>query len=216
MADEIQEEDQDLIDSIFEQDDENLGNIGQMNFNVQPSAPHPPSHNTQPPGVMQPTTMHNDSISPVPTITSTEGTPVAPIGDQYDLERMNIDEVNDLFDEDFEYNEANYQPAGQPMQGGQTQPTPGVTNMTGGTVSDGGDAPNTNTPNESNIEDRTEGGTTGTTPSSTPYAPGYGQGSAPSGAQTVNDESIDELFEDQEDDLSFNDEKLISEFDSLA
>jgi len=93
LADEVFEEESASLDSIGD-------NVGQRNFNVQPSAPHPESQSTVPPGVAQPTTMQSTSISPVPTVESTEGTPLAPMEDQHAIETANYDdEYLQIFEE---------------------------------------------------------------------------------------------------------------------
>lgn len=139
-------------------------NNNRSNWNLQPSAAHPESQSTVPPGVSQPTTMQSTSISPVPTIESTEGTSLTPIEDEHALEETAYGKRN-IFD----YTEANMDDVTQPMQASNTQPTPGVTNMTGGSTGSSGSTPGvktSNNENQSNITDRTEGGTTGTTPGS--------------------------------------------------
>lgn len=227
-------EDEMLVDQVF--------NEGPLNttqqINMQPSAAHPPSQSTEPPGVSQPTTMQSNTISPVPTIEDTEGTVVTPIAQQeanadeieildfWDDEISQEKENPSIFDKEDEtftqqveqlieekarepaINEANMGEAAQPMQQTQTQPPQGVTNMTGGSSGSGGSQPSVS--NESNIADRTEGGTTGTTPSSAPMSQGYGVQQT-----SVNLETIDTV-EDQQGALSPEDQKLVTEFDSLV
>jgi hypothetical protein len=114
---------------------------------------------------------------------------------------------------------------GQPMANTQTQPPKGVTNMAGGSTGSQGSSPGTEKP--------TEGGTTGKTPSVAPGTPGVGtpkvngnpQGQAQTPVTTqqlgntltkaVNQESMDNLFDNEEDQLPADDEMLLSEFESL-
>lgn len=210
-------EDDLLADEVFEMESADLGNMGELNFNVQPSAPHPESQFTVPPGVSQPTTMQSTSISPVPTVEGTEGTPIAPMTDQHALETANDDEMSKLFkDLDFEYNEANQQSLAQPMNPATTTPPPGVTNMTGGSSGSTGSTPGVSSPAATKPspapagQTMTPGGSTGTTPSSAPMSQGYGQ------PKVMQTDSIDNPLEEAGNDLSSGDEKLINEFDSLA
>lgn len=152
--------------------------------------------------------MHLDSLPDV--VNTTENEPMAPIEDIHALEVLEYDEANmdediEFFDdEDFEFNTAEMETAGQPLAQHSTQPPPGVTNMMGGSVSNSGG-------NQSNIETRTEGGTTGTTPDSAPASKGYGQ---PSIVTQANEEELD-LNITEEDILPDDDEMMINEFDSL-
>lgn len=86
-------EDEMIVDQVFNEGPLNTS----QQINVQPSAAHPSSQSTEPPGVSQPTTMHTDTISPVPTIEETEGTIVTPIEDQHALETVNANEL-EIFD----------------------------------------------------------------------------------------------------------------------
>lgn len=162
---------------------------------------------------MAPVAMHMEALSP--GITGTEGTPLVPIEEVND-EDLALFEEDDLTDDDldeftrlrdrmlerrraregFQYEEANQEQLGQPMQNQQTQPPAGVTNMTGGSEGSQGSTPGTQSPQE--------GGTTGTVPATAPMNQGYGAPQTPQGVQTVNQEELDILPED--------DEMLLSEF----
>lgn len=133
-----------------------------------------------------------------------------------DFERLADEEaMSNKLQPSFDYNEANLDEAGQALQQWGTQPTPGVSNMTGGSSGSQGSQPDsqplTGPQDQSGVADRTEGGTIGTTPDSAPMSQGYGQ------PKQVSQEtlSIDDLSEEREDILPPEDEMLVSEFDSL-